>query len=62
MSFREKQETLYVFKGQECMVRAWEGLNGLEWEAEKRQQGKATEVNSIPGSLIASWHGSRNIV
>lgn len=41
---------------------AGEGLNGLGWEAEKRQQGKAAEVNSVPGSLIGSWHGPRHIV
>lgn len=35
---------------------SWEGLNDLGWEAEKKEQGKAAEVNSVP------WHGPRHIV
>lgn len=41
------------------MVRAGEGFSGLGWEAEKRQQDKAAEVNSVPGSSVGSWHGTR---
>lgn len=44
------------------MVRAGEGLDGVGWEVEKRQQGKAAEVNWVPGSLIGSCHDPRHIV
>lgn len=33
---------------------SWEGLNGLGWEDEKQEQGKAAEVNSVP------WHGPKH--
>lgn len=41
----KNRKLITLFKDQECMVRAGEGLHDLGREAEKRQQGKAAERN-----------------